>query len=428
MITNTLSSLAILKVNIDQGRDYLDYLVPFVLQVLVDYDIDPITDRAMSYHLRELFGLEIPERTVQVVLKRMARRHAIIRDHGVYRKTGDLPDPQIAKKQADAERHIESILYGLRDFSNGTINPIDSDERAIAAICAFLSEFDVACLRAYLRGTAIPEPQGTSEKDVILVSQYVQHIRSAAPERFDSLLVLVQGHMLANALLCPDLQHISPTYRRVTFYFDTPLLLHSLGLEGKAKESASRELIALLKKLGGKVVVFSHSCQELQGVLRGVATNLDSNSARGLIVREAQKRGVTRSDLLLLAGSIEDSLSEISIETENTPRYTGAFQIDERVFEQVLSDEVSYHNPRAREHDINSVRSIYVIRANKPAPSLARIHRFIQVDGVRTAEGCEGVTGAIIRACIRVGGRSPGGLQALLGAPMTVCDGPGGAS
>ena len=31
-------------------------------------------------------------------------------------------------------------------------------------------------------------------------------------------------------------------------------------------------------------------------------------------------------------------------------------------------------------------------------PFLARIHRFIQVDGVRTAEGCEGVTGAIIRA------------------------------
>ena len=30
--------------------------------------------------------------------------------------------------------------------------------------------------------------------------------------------------------------------------------------------------------------------------------------------------------------------------------------------------------------------------------TLARIHRFIQVDGVRTAEGCEGVTGAIIRA------------------------------
>ena len=36
--------------------------------------------------------------------------------------------------------------------------------------------------------------------------------------------------------------------------------------------------------------------------------------------------------------------------------------------------------------------------ANWHNTPLARIHRFIQVDGVRTAEGCEGVTGAIIRA------------------------------
>ena len=51
---------------------------------------------------------------------------------------------------------------------------------------------------------------------------------------------------------------------------------------------------------------------------------------------------------------------------------------------------------------------------------LARIHRFIQVkDGVRTAEGCEGVTGAIIRACIRVGGR-PGGHAGALGGAVTL--------
>ena len=43
--------------------------------------------------------------------------------------------------------------------------------------------------------------------------------------------------------------------------------------------------------------------------------------------------------------------------------------------------------------------AIEKLRAALPMPRvLARIHRFIQVDGVRTAEGCEGVTGAIIRA------------------------------
>ena len=42
------------------------------------------------------------------------------------------------------------------------------------------------------------------------------------------------------------------------------------------------------------------------------------------------------------------------------------------------------------------------------------------MDGVRTAEGSEGVTGAMIRARIWVDGRLAGGLQALLGAPMAV--------
>ena len=49
-----------------------------------------------------------------------------------------------------------------------------------------------------------------------------------------------------------------------------------------------------------------------------------------------------------------------------------AFQIDEAAFEEILEDEVSYYNPRAKEYDINSVRSIYVIRGKKPAPSVEK--------------------------------------------------------
>ena len=36
MSTNTLTSLAILKVHVDQGKDYLDYLRPFILEVLIE--------------------------------------------------------------------------------------------------------------------------------------------------------------------------------------------------------------------------------------------------------------------------------------------------------------------------------------------------------------------------------------------------------
>ena len=59
------------------------------------------------------------------------------------------------------------------------------------------------------------------------------------------------------------------------------------------------------------------------------------------------------------------------------------------------------------------------------AKPLARIHRWTGMGGVRTAEGGEGVTGAMIRARIWVDGRLAGGLQALLGAPMAAYSGCG---
>ena len=362
--TATLTSLAILKVNVDQGKDYLDYLRPFVFQVLVEHKPDPITNGVVSGYIGEKFGLVIPERTVEIVLKRISKNHAIERKDHVYRITGDLPDPQITAKQAEAKRHIDAVVSGLQQFSQDGGKPISNPDHAVVAICAFLAMFDVTCLRAYLRGTTIPQLEGTHHTDTVLVSDYVQHVQRTDPERFNSFLILVQGHMLANALLCPDLQNVSATYRELTFYLDMPLLVQRLGLEGDSKQNASRELIDLLTELGGKIVAFSHSRQELHDVLRAAAGNVGSPHGRGLIVREARKRGTTRSDLLLLAESIDDKLGESGIEVEDTPRYIEALQIDEAVFEQILEDEVSYYNPRAKEYDINSVRSIYAIRGN----------------------------------------------------------------
>ncbi len=372
MTTNTLTSLAILNVQIDHGGDYLEYLRPFILQVLSDHDIDPISTGVVRRLLREQFGLEIPERTVEIVLKRLAKRHVIKKDNHVYRKTGGLPDPQVNSKHAEAERHIESLVYGLREFSQGTITPLDNDNNAIDAICSFLAEFDVICLRAYLRGTAIPQLAETHPDHVCLVSSYIQHLRSSSPERFESLMVLVQGHMLANALRCPDLGHLSSTYKNVTFYFDTPLLLHVLGLEGEPRKDAAHDLMQLLNQLGGKISVFSHSCEEIRRVLRAVAGNLESQTAPSLIVREARKGGLKRSDLLLLSETIDERLNGIGIHIEATPRYHTAFQIDEAIFEETLDDELFYQNPKAKEDDINSVRSIYVLRENKPAPSIEK--------------------------------------------------------
>ena len=209
MSTATLTSLAILKVNVDQGNDYLDYLRPFILQVLVEHKPDPITTRVVRDHIRTQFGLEIPDQTVEIVLRRISKQRYIKIEHGKYRINGDLPDPQITTKKSEAKRHIDAIVQGLQQFSKDTAKAISGPDEAVVAICAFLAEFDITCLRAYLRGTAIPQLEESHQIDIVLVSNYIQHLQQTDPERFDSFQILVQGHMLANALLCPDLQNIS---------------------------------------------------------------------------------------------------------------------------------------------------------------------------------------------------------------------------
>lgn len=366
--TETLTSLAMLKVNIDQGKDYLEYLKPFVLQVLADNVPDPVTDEVVHDYLRTQFGLEIPSRTVQVVLRRLSQARLLKREDGAYHIVGVIPDPNIGLKKSEANRHIQAVVSGLLEYGKSGSRCLASEDEAVAAICEFLSDFDVSCLRAYLRGTTIPTVQGKQQVHKVLVSNYVLDLQQQDPERFESFMILVQGHMLANALLCPDLQNAPKSYKGVTFYLDTPLLVQWLGLEGEPKKRAVEELIKLLRNLGGAVATFSHSREELDHVLRGAAEHIESQEGRGAIIFEARRSGRTKSDVLLMAGQIDQLLADAGIAVTPTPRHTEDFQIDEKAFEKVLEDEINYYNPRARDYDINSVRSIYALRG-KTAPT-----------------------------------------------------------
>ena len=177
--------------------------------------------------------------------------------------------------------------------------------------------------------------------------------------------MLVQGHMLANALLCPDLQSVARSYKDTTFYLDTPLLIKLLGLEGVEERQALEELVGLVQRLEGKLACFNHTFEELFNAIRNSADFIDSPRGHGTIVEEARKSGRTKSDLILIAQNAADVLASTKITILPAPPYdskTYQFEIAEEVFANVLEDEVNYHNPRAKEYDVKSVRSVYVLR------------------------------------------------------------------
>ncbi len=361
--TATLTSLAMLKIEIDNGGDYLDYLKPFVEQALFEDRPAIVSDAAVVSMIREKYGLEIPSRTIQLVLQKLAKAGKLTKDSGVFTCGSSIHSHDLVVRKSRAALHISNVIKALIEYSKSIKSPLANEERAVQAICNFLSEFDITCLKAYLRGTTIPAIQNHSQKDIVLVSEFVLEIQKSAPHTFDNFITLLQGHMLANALLCPDLQHAPKSFKGVTFFLDTPVLIQALGYDGESKRNASIELINLLRSLDARVSAFSHTLDELTNVLKGSANHIDDlTPTKNSIQRFAREAGLTKSDLLLAATQAEHELSKLRISIFQTPKYEEKYQIDESVIESALREEIQYFNERARDYDINSIRSIYALR------------------------------------------------------------------
>ena len=351
-----------LKVSVDfENHDYLDYLRPFVLEVLRDLIPGPVSETQVCDGIRDAFGLYIPSRVVLIVLKRIVRSGLLKREEKEFHFIADIPNTGMATARATAQRHIESVIRGFMAFSRTTPLPIAEEEVAIRSLVGFLNKFSIDCLRTYLRGTTLPKVK-SEDRELLVVSKFVEALARENPERFESFIVLVKGHMLANALLCPDLAALPKSFARLDLYLDTPVVIRALGLEGDSRRQAAQELLELVRGLNGTFCIFLHTRDEIEKVIKGAADHLDQPAGRGAIVTEMRRQQKTRSDLYILAAHLDDQLTALNIAVRRTPRYARAFQIDELAFEEALGDEVAYFNPRAKEYDINSVRSIYELR------------------------------------------------------------------
>jgi len=376
-----------LKVSIDHGRDYLDYLKPYVALVLGEAPPERITDAAVAECLQSLCGLVIPVRSVQLVLQRLSRAGFLVRESGSYKIANAIPYDGVVASRVAAQRHINAVLFSLIEYAKKEAKKDIDEDEAIDCIISFLAEFSIPCLKSYLRGTTLPTPAAKSDWQVTLVSQFVTHI-GATPDLFDWFMELAQGHMLANALLCPDLNAVTTTYKDVVFYLDTPLLIQFLGLEGDPERLAMEELVLLLKSLSGVVACFSHTLDELVHAIKQSAEFIDHPKGRGTIVMEARRSAVSKSDLVLAAGKAQETIERGGVKVIDAPSYDERhrkFEIDARTFTAVLNESVRYNNENAKEYDVKSVRSIYVLRGGSSPVSVEKARAVLVTSNVSFA-------------------------------------------
>ena len=364
--TSTFLSLAILKVDLDEGvSDYLGYLENFAASLITKYKPDPVTDSELASLFEQEFGLRVPVRGVQLVLRRLAKRGLMKRAHNTYRVTKDLPTFDIASKRVAAQCHIDDLCSSLRSFAENTFTLKWSDEDVTKALLGFLNKSGVDYIRAFVFRTALPEIPDSGPREHYVVARFIRDLYVRQDPLFESVIVFVKGQMYANAIICPDLEGLDKDFRKVCFYFDTSLILSTLNLQGEEDFQATTELITLLQRLRGSVAVFSHTLEEVDGILSFAEKNLHNPlAAQPRVFTHMRFADMKRGDVALLRAHLENDLRKLKFQIKMTPKYVPKYQISESELAAAIRAEIEYKNPGALQFDINSVRSIYVIREN----------------------------------------------------------------
>ena len=365
----TLTSLVLLKQHIDSVRDYYDYLVPFIEQIYIEAPDDSYDAGEIQVFMESDFGLIIPQEVVSFVLLRMKKKGYLSATDNKFSKGPKFKGQDFNPQKVEATSKIEEVITGLQKFAKTVGRDELSNQQAMEAIQRFLSRFQIECIETSTHGTALPNLQHIETWDEGLIGLFPEEILKNNIGLFESFMVLVQGNMLANALISTDIRTPPTTFRKTTFYFDTPNILNALGYSGEEKQKLANELIVLLKRLNGRIAVFEHSIEEAKNIINTTANNIENPFyAQKPLNLVAIKEKWRKSDLLLKAEKISEDCEKLGFTIKPTPAYYERYQIDEQNLQDVLqSNNVNNFEGQssALEYDIKSIRSIYVLRRDK---------------------------------------------------------------
>ena len=373
MFKNTLISLAAIRTLANSSKNYLDFILPFVSEASQKIQ-SPFECKHISKYILENFGLHIPERTIELTLKKIIKNGTIRKENHKYALVNSMPqDIDIDKKTEKAKLIINEVIEDIKLFAKERANRDFTDDQIVDAIIYFLSLFSVECLKFYHLNSVLPIEDIKKENwQVIIISAYIYEQQKKKSENLDKFMVLAYGNMLTTSLLCPDLKEATKSYANVKFFFDTSNIIEALGLDGDMAKDSTTMLFEQIRNLGGEICCFSHTVDEIKHVIYSASQFINRDDGVGGIVIESRKKGLEPADIILIADSAEEKIAKIGIEVIPSPGYIKDFLISEEIFEKYLDKTLRYKNKNAKHVDINSIRSIFAIRKNERAISIEK--------------------------------------------------------
>jgi VIT1/CCC1 family predicted Fe2+/Mn2+ transporter len=370
---SALTSLAILKVNHDQNRDYISNFVPFIAQVIREAPQDEISLSEVQKGVQNEFALKIPQGALNTILHRACKLGYVERGRGIYRRNAaKLSDLDLGSIRSRVKRQQLALLKELAEFASQGY-PVDwGVSEAERALLAYLSTRGTAILTAAVNGSAIDAPAPVDNSGLI-VNAFVSEAAESNPNAFEFLLTLVKGSMLADVLYLPGtFEGAHRKFGDTEFFLDTGFVLRAIGFSSREASEPARELLALLEKQNVRLRMFEHNRDEAMAVMDYGARALAPGSQLPLSRPSEFLRsdGWTASDVEDFIAKVPLKLSAFGIEVVAKPPYQRRLGIDEAGLEQNLKEELPEQRAEARRRDVDSLAAISRLRRGEASHDL----------------------------------------------------------
>ena len=372
-------------------QDLLSLITPFVLYCVGTTTVKgrTIDIRATCKEMEQEFGYkEIHPEVISHVLSRESKKQqdgtqVIVKQNKSYVLVGSLDEhvSTFKEKRTTCKERTESVSRALANYLNlkSVYNRSNySEADAESYLLAFFEKQGESVL------SSVEDLRQLLRKDNEIdfyIARFILEEKEKQTSIFAHINELIVGYFVTTAIyLQPENPDITKSsFKDVTFFLDTPILLSFLGYKSDPENESAQTMVASLNKSGAKLACFDYNILEIHNILIAYrqCRFFNSYNTSGFTLEAFDKKGYSATNVDLEIRCFEERLKKsgivpISFEAalQGTDSEVGELD-DRRIRELILEIKPSYKLSTLPD-DLKAINTISRLRKGKAYPAIEK--------------------------------------------------------
>nr|WP_320147655.1 hypothetical protein [uncultured Anaeromusa sp.] len=386
-ISKAIGSLAIIKIGLDEGKDYIDNFLPFIATLIHENEYKRIDVHELCRDFEKTFGINVPYHPMKAILSRAKRKGLIKKDlrQDYIREENKILAMEFSDKSRNTLSQITRFVNVFIEFAKKQYNIELAQPEAESSIITFLKEHSIELFNK--NGSLVLPDVEVTQKERFLLYKFIRYIFKEDVDLFKFLVGIATGYQLANVLVF-DQTEKTEKIDNLSCYLDTRFILRLLGLEGSERESAYLELSKSLLEQGVTLLVFRHTLDEINGILRDCEKWIQRVDYDPLKAGAALKYFVSNnfkfSDIRQLMIDLNEKIESLNMEIVDAPiieEYKD-YAVDDEKLHQCIVNVYKEYNDKYEEvardfsiqKDVKSIAAVVSMRKGKRPRKLCDVN------------------------------------------------------